>query len=340
MSIIITMKDIAEAMGVSVVSVSKALAGKKGVSEETRVAILDKADELGYKRAEKKSMQLLMQGNIGILVADRFFTECAFYASMYSHLLKKASDQNYIGILEMVDERAERECRVPRFIQGNKVSGIVIMGEMPSEYVNMIAELKYPYILLDFYNKEQSDSVVSDGVFGAYKLTNYLIKLGHRDIGFIGSRLATSSIMDRFLGFYKAMLQAGLPVHEEWILEDRDETGHFLEQIDFPAAMPTAFVCNCDEMANLVMEMLKARGLRIPQDISIVGFDDFRFATMCTPPLTTFHVNIEEMCEVTISRLVRKIRGKRYTEGRMVTNGNVVLRRSAAPPKAKELKCT
>lgn len=326
------MKDVAEAMGISIVSVSKALAGKKGVSEEMRERILEKANQLGYQQVKRGKQPLAHQGNIGILVADHFFTECAFYANMYGMLLKKASEHAYVGILEIVSVEEAAACRPPRFMQGNQVSGIILLGELPLHYVEMVSDLGLPYILLDFYmdDVKGSDSVVSDGVFGAYQLTHHLIKQGHRDIGFVGSRLATSSIMDRYLGFHKALLQAGLPTRDEWVLEDRGEDGRFLEEFDLPENMPTAFVCNCDELAHQFMEMLKKKGYRIPEDISIVGFDDFRFATLCTPPLTTFRVNMEEMSEAAVGRLIRKILKKRYTDGRMVINGQVVYRASTA----------
>lgn len=328
----VTMRDVAEALGISTVSVSKALAGKKGVSEETRQRIEKKAEEMGYFRAGKAALSDGMRGNIGVLVADRFFTECTFYASMYGHLLRKIAGQGYVGILEIVDEAAERECRVPYFIRGSKVSGIVIMGELPADYVRMIEGLGIPCILLDFYSDSQSDSVISDGLYGGYALTRYLIELGHRRIGFIGSRLETSSIMDRFLGYYKALLQAGIPMREEWVLEDRESRGLLLDDYDFPEEMPTAFVCNCDEVASRAMERLHDRGYRVPEDISMVGFDDFRFATLSRPQLTTFHVDIERMSEVAINQLVRKLRGKRYDPGRMTIGGSVVLRNSAAKP--------
>lgn len=329
----VTMKDIARALDISVVSVSKALSGKKGVSEETRALVIKKADEIGYNREPKKQAYASPRGNIGIVVAECFFKERAFYAAMYSGLLKQAAIHGYVGILEIVDRKTEAACAIPRFILGNKVTGIIIMGEMSNAYVEMIAGLGCPNILLDFYTDEHSDSVVSDGMLGAFKLTRYLIDQGHRDIGFVGSRLATSSIMDRFLGYYKAMLQQGPAVKEEWLLKDRNEEGHLLASIELPLSMPTAFVCNCDETANVLMDALKERKLHIPGDVSVVGFDDFRFATLCRPALTTFHVNIEEMCQVTMNRLARKIGGKPYTKGRMVINGAMVARASTdAPP--------
>lgn len=332
----VTMKDIAEAMGISIVSVSKALAGKKGVSEEMRERIQEKADQLGYEHTKRKKQPLMHQGNIGILVADHFFTEYAFYANMYGDLLKKMAAYAYVGILEIISVEEAAACALPRFMQGNQVSGIILMGELQPNYVQMIRDLGLPYILLDFYLDDimGSDSVVSDGVSGAHQLTQHLIGQGHRDIGFVGSRLATSSIMDRYLGFHKALLQAGLPVRDEWILEDRGDDGCFLKAFALPEKMPTAFVCNCDELAHHFMEVLKKQGYRIPEDISIVGFDDFRFATLCTPPLTTFRVNMEEMSDIAVSRLIRKMLKKRYTDGRMVVNGSVVYRESTALPTA------
>ena len=196
----VAMKDIAEAMGLSIVSVSNALAGRDGVSEEMRNRVQQKATELGYSyKKEKNNIQ--MHGNIGVLVADRFFSDCAFYTTMYRSVIMKCADIGATGILEIVDENAELTCEVPKLILDKKIDGIILMGELSSQYVNMIVQSGVPYILLDFYDDTHSgDSIVSDGIFGTYQLTCHLIHRGHKNIYFVGNRLATSSIMDRFLG--------------------------------------------------------------------------------------------------------------------------------------------
>ena len=99
----------------------------------------------------------------------------------------------------------------------------------------------------------------------------------------MGSVLSTSSIMDRYLGYVKALLRAGLPIRDDWRLEDRDDRGLFIP-FTLPHEMPEAFVCNCDEVAYNLVETLKRNGYRVPQDVAVTGYDDYRYSTICSPP--------------------------------------------------------
>jgi len=324
----VTMKDIAQAMNTSIVSVSKALAGKSGVSEELREKIILKAQEMGYMYASIPTGNVKVQGNIGILVADRFFNDSSFYSSMYRALLLECNDLGVSCLLEIVSAQNEASCNLPNLISGQKCEGIIFMGEMSPEYIKMVAQSNIPYILLDFYrDASNDDSVISDGVSGAFQLTSYLVSLGYKSIGYVGTLLATSSILDRYLGYHKAILTHGLAMRQDWILPDRDEDGHFVD-IQLPEEMPSAFVCNCDETAYLLMGKLKDLGYDIPQDVAIVGFDDFRFATLADPPLTTYKVNVPTMGKVTVNRIIRKMAKAPYTKGCSIISGEMVLRAS------------
>lgn len=332
MSKSVAMKDIAEALDLSIVSVSKALAGKDGVSEEMRQRVILKAKELGYQygAAASKKSAVEQGGNIGILVADHFFEDNAFYTKMYREVLMHCTAEGYTGILEIVSIEAEKSGTMPMLLSAQKVDGVIFLGEFAEKYIERVLSTKIPYMLLDFYNDEQgADSVVSDGVYGSFQLTNHLVQCGHKNIGFIGNRLATSSIMDRYLGYYKALLKEGLLPREDWVIPDRDDHGKLIP-IVLPQEMPTAFVCNCDEVAYYFVQQLQKAGYRVPEDVSITGFDDFRFATMSEPPITTFRVDMKAMADAAVRQLVRKIMGKHVTSGRTIVSGSCVYRKSEA----------
>lgn len=323
----VTMKDISTAMGVSVVTVSKALAGKSGVSEEMREKIIMKARELGYLHVNQ-SNDNYMQGNIGILVADRFFTDNSFYSNMYREIVLECSTFNISCLMEIVTSQQEEELTLPNFLISNKGDGVIFMGEISSDYVKAVAKTGIPYILLDFYDDSgNEDSIVSDSLLGSFRLTSYLIECGHQEIGFVGSLLATSSILDRYLGYCKAMIKHQIEPRREWLVSDRDSKGHFIP-IKLPESMPHAFVCNCDEIAYMLVETLKQEGYQIPEDVSVVGFDDFRFATICNPPLTTFKVDIESMGKAAVAKLLNKINKNQYTKGRTIVCGELIIRSS------------
>lgn len=324
----VTMKDIAQILGTSVVSVSKALAGKSGVSEELRDKIIRKAQELGYNYNGIPEVKAEVSENIGILVADRFFTDNSFYYNVYREVLLECGNIGVSCLLEIVMPNNEDNLIMPNLLSGQKCGGIIFLGEMSSSYIMAVAEAGIPYILLDFYHDTSNDdSVISDGLSGSYQLTKYLIDSGYTQIGFVGSYLATSSILDRYLGYSKALLIKRLPLRQEWILPDRGEDGIFIE-IELPENMPQAFVCNCDETAYLLIVKLKGLGYRIPEDIAIVGFDDYRFAVLSDPPLTTYRVNIASMGKAAVGRLFRKMAGSPYTKGCSIISGEMIIRNS------------
>ena len=329
----IRMADIAEALGVSVVSVSKALSGQSGVSETTRERILELAREWGYVplRTRKPESRGMVTGNIGILVADRFFSDSKFYSNLYRQVLMFCREEGVSALLELVTPEAEHRCQMPAILQGNKVDGLIFMGEIDLKYLHAVTACGLPYMLLDFYNEElEADSVTSDNVAGGYRLARHILQSGRRSIGFVGSIHATSSIMDRYLGYTKALLQANLPVQPQWLIEDRNAMGDLIPAV-LPERLPEAFLCSCDEVAYNLVEQLKRLGYRVPQDIAVAGYDDFTFAQVSTPQLTTYRVNVADMANMVVGQLVRKIKGKHVTKGNMVVTGRFIPRGSTGP---------
>lgn len=327
----VRMADMAEQLGISVVSVSKALSGKEGVSDEVREKVLALAKELNYaplRVRTPKEKKEITSGNIGILVADRFFADSAFYSNLYRQTQKKCNAKGFSALLEIVPWEEEHQCILPAMLQGKKVDGIVFMGEMERPYLKKVMECGLPYMLLDFYDEElAADSVTSDNLTGGYILAKHLLNSGRKSIGFAGSLHATSSIMDRFLGLTKAMLHAGLKVEEKWILEDRDKDGSFIP-IELPEELPEAFLCSCDEVAFHLVEQLKKRGLRVPEDVAVAGYDDYYVSQICVPPLTTYRVNAEGMGTMVANQMIYRITGKHISQGNIVVKGSFVQRQS------------
>lgn len=325
----ITMRDIAKELEKSTVTVSKALSDREGVSDELREIIKRKAQEMGYRyNSAAKSMKEGINYNIGILVSNKFFEDNSFYSNLYRHIVLKLNDTNYFGILEILTEEQEISGEIPAIVENNKIDGLIIMGEIKTSYLERLKKTEIPYVLLDFYNESDDiEYIVSDNIFGCYMLTNYLIKKGHRDIAFVGDIHATSSIMDRFLGMYKSLLQYRIPFKEEWLLNDRDAKGKFVD-IKLPNSMPTAFVCNCDQVAYLLIQQLKQKGFRVPEDISVVGFDDYIYSTLSVPQLTTYRVDVEQMAANAVDSIIGKLKYPEFKIGRKVVCGKVIKRDS------------
>ncbi len=329
----VKMSDIAKLFNVSTVTVSKALADKDGVSKELKEKIKNAAKEMGYRyNANAKAMKDGKTYNIGIIISSHFVAESihSFYWNMYQKLVILLKQYNYYSLLEIVEGAAENEGILPDILNENKIDGLIIIGQMSKEYVNKINVTGLPLVLLDFYIDDfNMDMVLSDNFYGMFTMTNYLIQNGHRKIAFIGSVKATSSIQDRFLGYYKSLLQHNIPLRSDWVIDDRDKNGNFVD-IPFPNEMPTAFLCNCDEVAYSFIKKLNEHGYIVPSDISVAGFDNYLFATLSNPPLTTVNVDINKMTKEAVDLLVARLKSQSTTNSRVFVSGELVIRDSVA----------
>ena len=327
-----TMRDIGKAVGVSAVTVSRAMAGKPGMSPDMRNRIMAVAAEMGYAYPEPARPDSPSRLDIGVLVPEAFFGTNSFYAAMYKRLVQKLAEEGHFTLLELLESREEERLAVPKLISGQRVSGLILLGQPSKEYYRMIAQQKLPVLFLDFYDEQASaDSVVGDNSYGCYRLASHLIKNGHRRIGFVGNYRATSSIMDRYLGFCRAMLVHDLPLREDWVIMDRGLDNQLLDSMRLPEEMPTAFVCNCDVVARRLIRALTARGLRVPEDISVTGFDDFETEVSAGPGISTFRVDQDAMAETAVRTLLNQSAGGRRSHGRTVISGQPVYRESEKP---------
>ncbi|MBQ8093977.1 MAG: LacI family DNA-binding transcriptional regulator [Clostridia bacterium] len=323
----VRMADIAKQLGISIVSVSKGLSGKDGVSEKLREQILSTAKEMGYHTAKSTLLDEMKEHTVGILVLDRFFNENALYYNLYRDLLNACQKRNLIAMHEIVSNDSERKVIVPALVEANRVDGLIFLGEFSSDYIRT-ASKAIPFVLLDFFKDDLSaDSIVSDNLHGGYIVTRHLLSKGYHKIGFVGSIRATNSIMDRYLGYCKALYQHGLQPRADWRIEDRDDEGLFIP-FHLPEDMPNAFVCNCDEVAYNLVNCLKGLGYRIPEDIAVTGYDDFRFASLSRPKLTTYAINVSVMADAAAAILSRRIRNKSVDTPICVVPGHLIVRES------------
>lgn len=323
-----TMRDIARAVGTSAVTVSKAIAGKPGMSDRLRAKILKKAGEMGYENPRGGRLVFREHLDIGILIPDMYFAQESYYAEIYRKLIRKLSDLEHFGLLEILSPENERELALPNLLTTGHADGLILLGEPSKEYYRKIAQAGPPIVFLDFYDEQaNADAVAGDNSYGAYRLTSHLIRNGHRKIGFVGSIKATGSIMDRFLGYYRAMLVNDLPVREEWLLPDREQTSRLIRP-ELPEEMPTAFVCNCDMTARMMIDLLREKGYRVPEDVSVTGFDDYPPGGEGDLPLSTFRIDTDGMIELAVKTLLERCAGEKKPFGRFVVSGQPVYRNS------------
>ena len=331
----IKMLDIATKLGVSVVTVSNALAGRDGVSEQMRQKICDTAEEMGYKPSNTKSGKKKppvpkLGKSVGIITSERFVgARGTFYWELTANISNKLSAMNVLTVYECITADSEKNCVLPNMIAEKKVDGIIVIGQIHREYIHRLSQIDLPLIFVDFYdNRYEIDSVNSDSFHGGYILTDYLVQNGHRKIGFFGSLNATSSINDRFLGYVKCLMENSLEYRSDWCIPDRTERSLLLDKIDFPDEMPTAFVCNSDETAFRVISALKSKGVRVPEDISVVGYDNYTVSSICIPTITTVEVDLEKMSSEAVRIMAKKLSDPSYRAGRRVITGRLIVKNS------------
>lgn len=324
------MKDIAEKLNVSSVTVSKALNDKEGVSEELKEKIKTLADEMGYRyNTMAKSMKDGRSYNVCVIIPERYtgMTQ-SFYLKIYQSIAQILEESGYYGIIHILPGDDEEKLKLPRIYHERRVDGFIMLGQPSKEYNQLIQSVDMPLVFLDFYDEHDDvDAVITDNFYGAYELTNYLIKQGHRDIAYVGNLFSTSSIQDRFLGYYKSLLEHKIHLKQEYVISDRDDRGEYIE-FDFPDQLPTAFVCNCDQVAHLLIDRLQKNGYKVPDDFSVVGFDNDIYATLSSPSLTTVEVDIEEMAKTAVKFICEKMDNPSAEFGRIAIKGKIIFRES------------
>ncbi|MDR0400501.1 MAG: substrate-binding domain-containing protein [Treponema sp.] len=329
------MSDIARELGVSTVTVSKALSGKEGVGKDLRKSIIQKAEAMGYVyNSLPRSMLKGRTYNIGILIASKYLGENSFYWIFYQRLLQTLKGTSYTGILEVVNDDDETACAAPSIVAANKIDGLILLGQFSNPYLAAITGTIRQCVFLDFYSEiGRCDCVASNTFLGSYYLTRMLLAAGHSRIAFIGSIPATTSIIDRYMGYCKAMLEAGIPY--DAAIDDRDSRGVYLTELRLKIGSYTAYVCNNDQVAGGVIRQLRRNGLAVPADISLVGFDNESEAVTDGVGVTSLEVNIDQMCGKSIGTLIQHIESDDYgLPGISFVDGKIVVKQSIAPPRA------
>lgn len=306
----ITMQDIADKLHISKNAVSLALMNKNGISEELRVQIRETAKELGYERNLEKQQQVK---NILIMIPERIMSHednehFLFYHDLIWGLEASLRKQNWNAVIARISDHMERKLELPQLVHELSYAGIILFGIVSKDYASMVQECNTPVIMFDSYHREIAcPAVTSANVEGAYEAVQFLIESGHRKIGFIGPTNLTTSHDERWFGYLKAMMDNQIPIDPRMSLirsagfqATREEIGTYWEAL---IDKPSAIMCGNDRTALLLLELLRERQVRVPEDVSVIGFDDLELSSSANPPLTTMRVNRTEMCLAVVELL-------------------------------------
>ncbi len=343
------MAAIGKKLGVSTVTVSKALSGQKGVSEELRGRILSTAVQMGYQKPLRKEQDETR--TVGVVIAQRYLDKGGeFYWDLFHEVSQQMILSGGIAVLEVIGSEAEQCGEMPKIIAEERADGLIVMGDFSREYAGMLhSSRKMPIVELDTVWREgPTDAFVCDHFGGGYMMARYLQNLGHIKIGFVGTPLMAAKSDERYYGYAKALMEYGTRVREDWIIEGRSLKNRGPE---LPDEMPTAFCCSCSRAAAYLLEILSAKGCRVPEDVSVVGFHDSASdgqaaekqapadgVEMTADPekVTIYEPERSVMAQLAVKRLLYKIENPGPPEGVMMAAGRIIERGSARKLSASE----
>ncbi|WP_256760740.1 LacI family DNA-binding transcriptional regulator [Cohnella sp. WQ 127256] len=307
----VTLDTIANKLGITKVSVSKALNNQPGVSEGLRKRIVQTSNELGY--LHKNAAKLVKSASkLGIIVPKRFFLDTDnFYTKIYYYMNQECSQRDISLSIYLLDPEQEQNCTVPLSLAQDldDLNGLFIAGEVNEAYVRMLADYPFPVIAIDFYKSDLAlDCIIPDNFQSGYSVTKYLIDRGHVNIGFVGNPRYTSSVMDRYCGYLKALNYYHLELNKEWLLVNNDDNGSYMIDFALPSKLPTAFVCHCDMAAYKLLLKLQTAGISVPDEVSLISFDNTDLSQTLVPPLTSVNISKHEFATEAVARMLWSIK--------------------------------
>lgn len=296
----VTMQDIADHLQISKNSVSQALTGKGGVSEETRKLIIQTADELGYvypgtrKRSSDQEDKEEAAGSIALVATDFAFSLRGFFGEIYLTIENEVQKRGKKLLIQSISQQMMKDRTLPPFIEGREVDGILILSHLSTEYMNSLIDTGIPTVLIDHHHPDvHADAILTNNRFSAYHVVKYLYELGHTRIGYIGNMSFSPSYYERLEGFRLAHHELGMEMHPKWIISDALEDQEFMEtRLQGLEEQPTAWFCVNDGLGFIVNSTLYKMGYKIPADISIVSFDNGQLSRLATPRTTTMGVDL------------------------------------------------
>ena len=313
----VTMQDIADACGLSRNTVSKIFNDRGSVPEATRKLVLAAAQELGYHQHPDETTDAESgKGNLAVLTQHKLLSH-NFGAFFITSFTDQISRSGYTLKLYEVSPREIAEKKLPPHFNAKETAGILGIELFDRDYLEMICSLNLPTVFVDGYahageSLMDCDCICMESFASESRLVRHMIAAGARRIGFVGDREHCNSFYERWLGYRLAMEKADLPVDEALCILDKDSDAYgdpawLLKRLDAMPVLPDAFACANDYLALHLMTALKKKGLSIPEDVMVTGFDGSVEAAVVTPTLTTARIPSTDIGRMAASLLSERI---------------------------------
>ena len=333
-----SMQDIADALNISKNAVSLALNNKPGISESLRDKVVQTAIAMNYggygKLSNSRSKNL-----VAICVPSAISGGSQFYSSVYWAIEKELSSHGYRSLLTSITGEMERGLRFPEVLSEQQLVGVVVVGVLSKDYINLIVNSFENFVQVDNYYMDLAiNSIATANVEGGYEATKFLIEQGFSRIGFIGYVQKYNSYKDRCTGYSLALSNANIPFNPSRVFTN---SSYFSPTVNLDVIMNKikeeqldAIFCASDRLAIQIIGLFHKDGIRIPQDISIIGFDDTENSDIVNPPLTTMRVPRAELGYAAAHLLIEKIASKRKPPSAISIYPKLILRKSVLMKKS------
>lgn len=332
----ITIKDVAAAAGVSVGTASMAINDSPRISTQTKQSVLKIVAKLNYRRNPyARSFSLSSSNTIGFLVPDLLNS---FFGEMAGHLQNEIEQRGKALMFGLTNESSRQEAKLIRQFIDRGIDGLIIVPVIEAcpnlNHIHELIKNKFPFVFISSYYKGiPANCVMTDLCKGSYDLTLQLLDSGHRSIILISGNPNVVPFAERIKGFVQAYKDRNIPFSNDQIITtlsmsfqggyDAIRTVYFSRKID-------AILAINDVMAMGIISSLHACGVRVPQDVSVAGYDDISISGLQETPLSTVHQPLDKMSKITVETLFRLINGEQTVMKPVYLKPRVVLRKSIA----------
>ena len=333
---LISIKDIARVAKVSHSTVSRALQNSPLVNHQTAQRIQEIARENGYRpSAVARSLVNKRTMTIGVVVTR---ISDPFIAEVVNGIEDVANDHGYSVFLANSNANPDREVKVVHSFHERRVDGILVTASrVGALYMPLLTETRVPTVLINNQHPgEFVHSVMIDNTTASLQATEHLIQLGHKRVAYIGDRFGFQSDTERFAGYRRALEVADIPFLPELTAHgDGNAEGGMraMERLSALAEPPTAVFCYNDMSALGALRAIRAKGWRVPEDISVVGFDDLFIASYTHPALTTISQPMRQMGSTAMEILLKLFNGAN-SKTNIKVQGQLIVRESTATPRS------
>lgn len=312
----VSLQEIAEQLNISRVTVSKVLNNKPGVSLETKKKVVNQLLENGYKMIDSDLIDLIAPTDepekqcVAVVATAPEFSE--FWLKIINNITNTLSQLNCDCIYSFLSNKDDVQSSLPKIINAKGISGIIVINVYDESVTRALLSSGIPTVFLDtspslFKEGINSDLILLDGSKCIFEITNRIIEQGRKEIGFIGDITYSKTIVDRWEGFKNALAANNIPINEDYCFTHSNGHFYYKEELEHlinnAKELPQAFICANDFIAFMLIDLLKKKGYRIPEDIAVSGFDDNKEKITGDSYLTTVSINTDILGQ----RLVRQI---------------------------------